>query len=90
MNRGQATKIPGFPLARERWKRSTELDQSQCWVDVEGTTKTAMYCFAADGVADLLDELLHGTLVCAVQIKVYGMPFWDPDDDRRLIIITHG
>jgi hypothetical protein len=68
-------------------------DSVRCWIDVEGETKSRMYCFAADRVADLLDELpentlLHGTLVCAGQIKVYSMPSWDPDDDRGIDYYT--
>jgi hypothetical protein len=68
-------------------------DSLRCWVDVEGESKTRMYCFAADRVADLVDELpentlLHGRLVCAGQIKVYSMPSFDPDDDRGIDYYT--
>jgi hypothetical protein len=68
-------------------------DSVRCWVDVEGESKTRMYCYAADRVADLLDELpentlLHGTLVCGGQIKIYSMPSWDPDDDRGIDYYT--
>jgi hypothetical protein len=68
-------------------------DSLRCWVDVEGESKTRMYCFAADRVADLIDDLpentlLHGTLVCAGQIKIYSMPSFDPDDDRGIDYYT--
>jgi hypothetical protein len=64
-------------------------DSVRCTLYIEGDDRVRSYCFAADNVADLLDELpentlLRGTLECAGQIKIYSMPSWDPDDDRGI------
>ena len=71
-------------------------DSLRCWVDVEGEPgKTRMYCFGMDEVADLIEEvteqtLLHGSLVCIGQMKIYefSMPAFDPDDERGIDYAT--